>query len=123
MAERGHEISNHSWSHPNLNRISIDEVKVEIQKNDTAIFEHTGIFPRTFCYPYNAFNEEVKAVASRDLVGTRTHQFGIGRNNSKSTPEKIRQWIDNLLVSGEWGVSIIHGITYGYDFFGDPTLL
>ncbi|MCD8167555.1 MAG: polysaccharide deacetylase family protein [Bacteroides sp.] len=123
MAEKGHEISNHTWSHPNLTRISIEEVKREIQQNDTAIFEYTGIFPRTFCYPYNALNEEVKAIASRDRAGTRTHQFGIGRNNSKSTPEKIQNWVDTLLVSGEWGASMIHGITYGYDLFGDPTLL
>lgn len=32
MAERGHEISNHGWSHKNLTKITLEEVRTEIKK-------------------------------------------------------------------------------------------
>ena len=38
MAKNGHEISNHSWSHQNAKRLTLEQVKSEIEKNDSAIF-------------------------------------------------------------------------------------
>ena len=37
MAKNGHEISNHSWSHQNAKRLTLEQVKSEIEKNDSAI--------------------------------------------------------------------------------------
>ena len=37
MAKNGHEISNHSWSHQNAKRLTLEQVKTEIEKNDSAI--------------------------------------------------------------------------------------
>ncbi|MCD7914182.1 MAG: polysaccharide deacetylase family protein [Tannerellaceae bacterium] len=120
MAAKGHEMSNHSWSHTNLTEISPEEVATEIRKNDLALSEQTGIVPRTFCYPYNAFDQVVYELASAGRVATRTQEFGIG---TASTPESLEAWIQDLLVAGEWGVAMIHGITEGYDAFPAPAVL
>lgn len=121
MATNGHEISNHSWSHDYLVNIPLEKVKIDIQKNDTVIFDNVGIFPRTFCYPYNGINDEVLKLASVDRVGTRTTQFGVGGDVSKSTLESLREILQQALQSEDWIVAMVHGITYGYDAFGDPS--
>ena len=46
----GHEIANHSWSHPNLGKMSDDGVRRELQKTDDAIFAAIGKRP-TFLRP------------------------------------------------------------------------
>lgn len=116
MALRGHEISNHGWSHAKLTKLSREGIIAEIEKNDSIILKEVGIPSQTFCYPYNAKNEEVLELASKGRVGTRTKQRGIG---SKSTSENLEEWVNTLLETNDWGVGMIHGITYGYDAFGD----
>lgn len=117
MAERGHEISNHGWSHKNLNRISRNEVLDEIRKNDSIIFLKTGDMPVTYCYAYNAKNDEVVTLASENRVGTRLFQRSIG---SKATIEYLEKWVAELIENNEWGVGMTHGISYGYDAFRNP---
>ena len=40
--EEGHEIASHSYSHPQLNTLSPEEVKAEITKTDKAIYQAAG---------------------------------------------------------------------------------
>lgn len=120
MARAGHEISNHSWSHANLTRITPDEVKIEVAKNDSIILAETGKPSHTFCYPYNAVNDAVVRIASENRVGTRLRQYAIG---TKSTPEELSGWINRLLDQTEWGIAMIHGITYGYDALTSDSIL
>ncbi len=119
MAAAGHEISNHGWSHKNLAQCTLEEASYEIKKNDSVIYEKLGFVPVTYCYAYNAFNEEILKMASENRVGTRIHEFDLG---SKSTPEILDQRVAGFLETGEWGVAMTHGINYGYDAFADPTV-
>ena len=119
MAKNGHEISNHSWSHQNAKRLTLEQVKSEIEKNDSAIFANIGVMPVTYCYPYNYKTDEIVALASKNRVGTRTKQISIG---GKSTPQRFAKWLDDLMTKEEWGVGMTHGINYGYDAFKEPSL-
>lgn len=56
IAAEGHEIGNHSWSHPFLNRRSAESVIREIDATTEAIFDVTGRPPVTFRPPYGAFS-------------------------------------------------------------------
>lgn len=123
MTERGHEVSNHSWSHPNLTRIDEQAVLAEILRTDSAIETHTGVRPTTFCYPYNSSNAKVRKLASAGRVGTRLKQVGHGQQNNKSTPEKLSQWLHRTLEFGDWGVTMTHGINIGYDKWYHPEVL
>lgn len=38
MSDKGHEISNHGWAHKNFSKFPIEEIRLDIQKNDSAIF-------------------------------------------------------------------------------------
>ncbi|NDW19174.1 polysaccharide deacetylase family protein [Dysgonomonas sp. 216] len=117
MAGNGHEVSNHGWAHKNFGRHTLDEIKEDIYKNDSAIFSNIGIMPRTFCYPHNTKTPEGMKIASENRVGTRTKQRSIG---SKSTPEDLEKWVNTLIETNDWGVGMTHGITYGYDAFVNP---
>src|SRR5438132_778972 len=44
-AREGHEIGNHSWSHPNFGKMSDDGVRSQVQRTDDAIKGATGAPP------------------------------------------------------------------------------
>lgn len=120
MAEKGQEISNHGWSHKNLTRCSPEEIRIEIERNDSMIEARIGERPKTFCYAYNAKNDSIIKLASANRVGTRTFQFSMG---SKSTDENLEKRMTELIDSTGWSVAMIHGITYGYDAFTNDSIL
>lgn len=59
MVADGHEIANHSWSHPNLTKLPLAEAKAEIEKTQEAIAAVTGIRPSLVRTPYGAVNQAV----------------------------------------------------------------
>lgn len=120
MADYGHEISSHGWSHKNLTTCTTEELHIEIDRNDSIIVAKIGERPVTFCYAGNKKNDDVVRIASVNRVGTRTAQFSMG---SKSTPENLNEKINSLMNEAGWGVAMIHGITYGYDAFKSDTIL
>lgn len=122
MSDKGHEISSHGWSHLNLKGKSCRQICPELEKNDSIILVHIGKQPVTFCYPGNSMDKKAVRLASKNRVATRVTQYAIGGEEAQSTPEKLDKWVNDLLVSGEWGVTMTHGITKGYDYFAAPTV-
>lgn len=57
---QGHEIGNHSWSHPQLSSLSMDALHTELNDTSQAIFDATGRWPTVFRPPYGATNETVR---------------------------------------------------------------
>ena len=57
-AREGHEIGNHSWSHPILSQLPNQSVRQELQKTDDAIFAATGACPRLMRPPGGALTEQ-----------------------------------------------------------------
>ncbi len=55
IAAEGHEIGNHSWSHPDLSRRPDEAAMDEIDRTTDTIFKITGRPPVTFRPPYGAF--------------------------------------------------------------------
>ncbi|WP_455497222.1 polysaccharide deacetylase family protein [Coprobacter sp.] len=121
MSDNGHEISNHGWSHKNLaNLKSEQEIRAEIEKADSLIFLKIGKKPRTFCYPYNAYNDQVLAIAMENRVDTRTRCSGWGY---RTTTQWMNNWADGLIKKGEWGITMIHAIIDGFDAFPSKDVL
>ncbi|HYJ06171.1 MAG TPA: polysaccharide deacetylase family protein [Chthoniobacterales bacterium] len=56
----GHEIASHSWSHPNLGKMSDDAVRRELQKTDDAIVAATGKRPTLMRPPYGSITAAQK---------------------------------------------------------------
>lgn len=56
ISEEGHEIGNHTWSHPFLTKLSDKSVLREVDRTTNAIWQVTGRPPVTFRPPYGAFS-------------------------------------------------------------------
>ena len=119
MSDNGHEMSNHTWSHPYMTMLSDEDLYNEIKKNDDAILANIGKPSTTFCFPYNAFNEKVIAAAMEGRVGARLKEFWLGGQNSPK--EYLTKTVEDALASGSWIAGMTHGINYGYDCYSDPT--
>ncbi len=63
----GHEIANHSWSHPNLARMGDEAVRRELQKTDDAIKAAIGTRPTLMRPPYGAITPRQKAWIHSDF--------------------------------------------------------
>lgn len=59
-AREGHEIANHSWSHPNLGKMSDDSVRRQLRQTDDAIKNATGNRPTLMRPPYGSITAREK---------------------------------------------------------------
>jgi peptidoglycan/xylan/chitin deacetylase (PgdA/CDA1 family) len=63
IVAEGHEIGNHSWSHPDLAKMSDASVQEQIQKTQDAIVAACGQAPKLMRPPYGAFTARQRAWA------------------------------------------------------------
>src|SRR6266581_2890917 len=59
-AHEGHEIGNHSWSHPNLAKMSDEGVRRELRRTDDAIKSAIGARPTLLRPPYGSITARQK---------------------------------------------------------------
>ncbi len=124
-AQEGHEIASHSWSHPQLNRKSDEEVRSQLKRTDDIIKSVTGHRPTLFRPPYGALTNKQKksipdeygykiilwdvdpldwkdpgpaAVTNRILRETRAGSIILSHDIHKGTVEAMPATIDQLLA-------------------------
>lgn len=61
---QGHEIANHSYTHPMLSHLSNDMVTQELEKTQRTIEETTGVKAHWFRPPYGAFKSSQSPLAA-----------------------------------------------------------
>lgn len=59
---RGNEIGIHTWSHPQLTKLSEESIRNEVKNTSDAIYNITGYRPTLVRPPYGSFNITVKNV-------------------------------------------------------------
>lgn len=59
LADAGHEIMNHSNTHPHMTQLSAEAMKDEVKKCDEKIKSVTGVTPTLFRPPYGDYNDQV----------------------------------------------------------------
>ncbi len=67
IVEEGHEIANHTQTHPQLSRLSAARVSKELQGAHEAILEGTGVVATTMRPPFGAVNQRVRQVARSEF--------------------------------------------------------
>ncbi|CAN7515356.1 polysaccharide deacetylase family protein [Paenibacillus sp. LjRoot56] len=69
IANEGHVIGNHSYSHENLPKLSVDKFQNQIESTETILQNLIGYAPRLIRPPYGAINEEqVKWIANHHYL-------------------------------------------------------
>jgi peptidoglycan/xylan/chitin deacetylase (PgdA/CDA1 family) len=57
IVAEGHEVANHSWSHPQLSKMNDAAVHEQLQKTHDAIIQACGVTPKIMRPPYGAFTQ------------------------------------------------------------------
>ncbi|MFC4589687.1 polysaccharide deacetylase family protein [Sphaerisporangium corydalis] len=66
MVSEGHEVGNHSWSHPSLTSLSREALRGQIERTQQVVKAATGATMRLLRPPYGATNGTVAAEAAHD---------------------------------------------------------
>ena len=124
--DNGHEIMNHSDTHPHINQLSDGKLEEEIKACDDKIEALTGKRPQLFRGPYGEYNNNVIAVAEK--LGHKVIQWNVDsldwkdlsaddiysrvmkrvspgsimlfHNGAKNTPEALERVISALTADG-----------------------
>lgn len=57
--DHGNEIGNHSYSHPDFRKLSLEQGLKEIEKTQAIVFKTIGRYPRLFRFPYGLVNTQI----------------------------------------------------------------
>jgi peptidoglycan/xylan/chitin deacetylase (PgdA/CDA1 family) len=64
VRDEGHEIANHSYTHPQLGKMPEDKVRTEIERCQESIEKASGIRPVWFRPPYGSFTSKQNKIAA-----------------------------------------------------------
>ena len=99
IAARGHDVGNHSSTHPHMAQLSAEQQVAEITDCNAAIEELTGSCPTLFRAPYGEYdNKLVENLRAEDMYCV---QWNIDSLDWKDpTPDEMVERIKNKLVPG-----------------------
>ena len=99
-----HEIASHSYSHPQLTALTAEQVVKEVRDTDKAIFNATGILPRTFRPPYGAVNSDVAQQIGKPVIQWNIDSLDWQTKNANSVIHMVNQ------TSHPGGIVLMHDI-------------
>ncbi|MFE8699126.1 polysaccharide deacetylase family protein [Cytobacillus sp. FJAT-54145] len=70
IVDAGHEVGNHSYSHPDMKLISSGKVREEIQKTNDVIKATTGKEVTLLAPPSGSYRDEVVTIAAQENLAT-----------------------------------------------------
>lgn len=101
--DAGHEIGNHSYSHPHVNNLSYNLNKEEIQKCSDLIRKVTGKETTLYRGPYGEYNNTVLRCCKRFKTSDNSMEYRfirLARFNSRANvgkdKQKTRKWEYNI---------------------------
>ncbi|MDT8901346.1 polysaccharide deacetylase family protein [Anaeroselena agilis] len=84
LAARGHELANHSYSHPHPNTLSVEQNQDQILRTEKLVEELTGVKTKLYAPPYGEFNAAVLKAAAG--VGYTTILWSVDTVDWKRPP-------------------------------------
>ena len=101
MASEGHEIANHSWSHPALTKLGAEGFRKQIENTNDAIARVTGKRPALMRPPYGATSSMLNKRLSEEY-GLKGHSL-VGRS----------RWTGSIAIPTGFTVHIIQNTQPG----------
>ncbi len=87
IAKQGHELGNHTYSHPHPNILSKDKNQEEIVRTEDLIKQISGVKTTLYAPPYGEYNDVVLNAA--DELGYQTIMWSIDTIDWKRPPAEI----------------------------------
>jgi peptidoglycan/xylan/chitin deacetylase (PgdA/CDA1 family) len=130
--QRGHEVSNHTHTHPNLTKLSDAEIHKELIEGNAELRKHLGpdLKLESFAYPYEATDERTSAITLKyhrynragdqgaatppyPINDARKPNFGALKAKaptSKVSLQSWNSWVDATVREGGWFIEELHGV-------------
>ena len=98
IVEEGHEIGNHTWSHPNLTTLPIDDVQQEFIKTNEAIIAATNYAPTVFRPPYGATSDTLEKLLPIPSVLWSIDTLDWQHRNPQQTIAIVNKYLHNNAI-------------------------
>ncbi|EHS57922.1 polysaccharide deacetylase family protein [Paenibacillus kribbensis] len=99
IQKRGHELSNHAYSHPDMSRLSRERATQEIQKTEVLLQEILGVKNSWFAPPSGDFNQQTVDLAAE--LGLKTVLWTLDTVDWRHpSPESVVNKISSQVESG-----------------------
>ncbi|WP_239257153.1 polysaccharide deacetylase family protein [Listeria ilorinensis] len=97
--ELGHQVGNHSWDHPQLTKLSNEDIAQQILSTQLIVYEQTGRFPDCVRPPYGAVSKETAATIGLPIIqwSVDTEDWKV-KNAAKITNSVIKHAYDGAIV-------------------------
>ena len=110
IADEGHKLGNHTWSHPNLSGMSDVDVRSQIKRTHDAIVKASGKAPTEFRPPYGALKSAQKSWIEKEF-GYQTVLWDIDTEDWKiSSANAVAARIEKGLKKGGSNIILAHDI-------------
>jgi peptidoglycan/xylan/chitin deacetylase (PgdA/CDA1 family) len=110
IADEGHEVANHTWSHRRLDELKKDEIRDELSRTQDAIAKITGNRPTLMRPPQGRIDDDVSEV-SKELGLAQILWSATAKDYSTTDSELIKSRI--LDQAGRDGIILLHDIYDG----------
>ncbi|WP_397536921.1 polysaccharide deacetylase family protein [Rummeliibacillus pycnus] len=91
VQEAGHEIGNHTYSHPNLKNLTNAQIKSQLTKTSVAIKKATGHNPTLFRPPYGSVDNRVRVQTKLPVILWSVDTRDWEHHNSQKLLEYVKK--------------------------------
>ena len=133
MKADGHVIGNHSWSHPVLSKLSLDEAKKQITDTEAALTKVLGSSSKLMRPPYGAITDDIRNSLDLSFIMWDVDSLDWKSKNEASILTEIQREVKNgsIILMHDIHAETVNALPkvidylkgQGYDFVTIPDLL
>lgn len=120
IVAEGHEVGNHTYTHPALSKSSQARVQSEMEKTNAAIFAASGVYPKTMRPPYGATNASVNKLLSENY-NFKVIMWSVDpldwkyRNASRVSSEIAKAKAGDIILAHDIHASTVNGMDEAFN--------
>ena len=133
MKADGHVIGNHSWSHPVLSKLSLDEAKKQINDTEAALTKVLGSSSKLMRPPYGAITDDIRNSLDLSFIMWDVDSLDWKSKNEASILTEIQRQVKNgsIILMHDIHVETVNALPkvidylkeQGYEFVTVPEML
>ena len=133
MKSDGHVIGNHSWSHPVLSKLSLDEAKKQITDTEAALTKVLGSSSKLMRPPYGAITDDIRNSLDLSFIMWDVDSLDWKSKNEASILTEIQREVKNgsIILMHDIHVETVNALPkvidylkeQGYEFVTVPEML
>ena len=133
MKADGHVIGNHSWSHPVLSKLSLDEAKKQLTDTEDALTKVLSSSSKLMRPPYGAITDDIRNGLDLSFIMWDVDSLDWKNKNEASILTEIQREVKNgsIILMHDIHAETVHALPkvidylkgQGYDFVTIPDLL